>query len=147
MELDTKKYDALRNARREKILEKVKAELAKNPIKDASRKEKKKPAKKGATYQETYRLLKDGLDPGQIAIKRSLAESTIWSHVAKGIKEGVLKLDKYMGSEDIAKIKEALVEFGAGGTSAVHRGLDGEYEYHHIRMVVNSLQVNETEKD
>jgi len=144
MELDTKKYDALRNARREKILEKVKAELAKNPIKDASRKEKKKPAKKGATYQETYRLLKDGLNPAQIAVKRSLAESTIWSHVAKGIKEGVLKLEKYMGDEDIAKIREALIEYGSGGTSAVHRALEGEYEYHHIRMVVNSLQVEST---
>ncbi len=147
MSLDTVKYDALKKARREKILEKVKLELGKNPIKDASRNVKKKAVKKGATYQETYRLLKDGLTPAQIAIKRSLAESTIWTHVANGIKEGVLKLDKYMGTEDIAKIREALIEFGAGGTSAVHRALDGEYEYHHIRMVVNSLQVESTDDE
>lgn len=147
MALETKKYDTLRNARREKILEKVRADLAKNPITDASRKEKKKAPKKGATYQETYRLLKEGLNPAQIAVKRSLVESTIWSHVANGIKDGVLKIDQYMGSEDIAKIREALVEFGSEGTSAVHRGLDGEYEYHHIRMVVNSLQANDEVAD
>jgi uncharacterized protein YpbB len=146
MSLDTVKYDALKKARREKILEKVKGELADNPIKDASRNAKKKAAKKGATFQETYRMLKDGLNPQQIAIKRSLAESTIWSHIANGIKDGVLKLDKYMGTEDIAKIREALIEFGAGGTSAVHRALDGEYEYHHIRMVVNSLQAESTDE-
>jgi uncharacterized protein YpbB len=87
-------------------------------------------------------MLKDGLTPDQIAIKRSLAESTIWGHVARGIKDGVLKIEKYMGDEDIAKIREALIEFGSGGTSAVHRALDGEYEYHHIRMVVNSLQAS-----
>ncbi|MFT5973681.1 MAG: hypothetical protein ACJAZC_000287 [Cryomorphaceae bacterium] len=146
MSLDMVKYDALKKARREKILEKVKGELADNPIKDTSRNAKKKAAKKGATFQETYRMLKDGLNPQQIAIKRSLAESTIWSHIANGIKDGVLKLDKYMGTEDIAKIREALIEFGAGGTSAVHRALDGEYEYHHIRMVVNSLQVESSEE-
>ena len=144
MELDTVKIEALKKNRREKILESVRADLEKNPIKDASRKAKKKAAKKGATYQETYQLLKDGLKPEQIAVKRSLAESTIWSHVAKGIKEGVLKIDKYMGDEDIAKIREALIEFGSGGTSAVHRALDGEYEYHHIRMVVNSLQIEKS---
>jgi ATP-dependent exoDNAse (exonuclease V) alpha subunit len=146
MKLDTAKFDALKKARRDKILEKVKEDLKKNPIEDASRKVKKKAVKKGATYQETYRMLKEGMKPDQIAVKRSLAETTIWSHVAKGIKEGILKIDKYMGDEDIAKIREALIEFGANGTKAVYEGLDGEYDYHHIRMVVNSLQM-ETEKD
>jgi len=141
LNLESEKFAATRASRREKILESVKKELEKNPIKDASRKIKKKPVKKGATYSETYRLIKDGLSPDQIAIKRSLAESTIWGHVARGIKDGVLDIDKFMGPEDISKIREALEEYGANGTSAVHRALDGEYEYHHIRMVVNSLQV------
>jgi len=145
MELDVNKIQDDIRSQRSSTLEDVRSDLEKNPIKDASRKPKKKPAKKGATFEETYRLLKDGLTPDQIAVKRSLAESTIWSHVARGIKDGVLKIEKYMGNEDIAKIKEALIEFGSKGTTAVHKALDGEYEYHHIRMVVNSMNAANNE--
>jgi len=96
---------------------------------------KSKPAK-GDTYLMTFELLKSGLTIYQAALARGLAVSTIEGHAERGIREGVLQLDKLMNPEDIATITAALDEEKKISHSNFKERLGGNYSYSQVKMVM-----------
>lgn len=142
-DLNTQELLRKRNAKREAYLAKIEAHIIANPRKGASKtgkRKKKEPAPKGATYQETYLLIKDGLNVKQIAVKRSLTESTIESHVARGISEGKVQLSKFMKADDIASISEKFTKEKEVQLTDVFASFKGKYSYGQLRMVRCDLQ-------
>lgn len=71
-------------------------------------KDKPKKKKKGDTYKITHKLLKDGLSVDEIAKKRELANTTIFSHIAKLYSNGEdIDLSNFISNEDVKIIKKA----------------------------------------
>lgn len=69
---------------------------------------KKTKKKKGETYKITEKLLDQGLSIDEIAGKRNLATTTIYSHIAKLIELGkVISIEKYVSSEELKSIEKA----------------------------------------
>lgn len=63
---------------------------------------------KADTYQKTLLLHRKGKSIEEIALKRKLHETTIYSHIAKLFIEGEIKsLDDYISKSEIEKVKEA----------------------------------------
>ena len=135
-----------RKAKREAFLIKIHNHIEANPRKGAGKSGKsrlsgiestpRKKAKKGATYEETYRLLKDGLTIEQIAVKRSLTTGTIESHVARGVAAGKVNPKDFMDESQIEEIREALVKLDPdAGLSEVFANLEGKYSYGQLRIV------------
>ncbi len=132
-----------RRAKREAFLAKIEAHLKANPRKGISKtgkRKKKGPTQKGATFQETYRLVKDGLSVKNIAIKRSLTESTIESHIARGIGEGELDLDKFLETAQISEISDVFGKGGERNLADVHAEMKGKYSYGQLRMVQSHMR-------
>ena len=128
---------------RDAFLEKVHALIDANPRKGAGttgkRKKKAQKTETGATYQETFRMVREGLSIHQIAVKRSLADSTIESHVARGISEGKLKASQFMDEKEIKEITEKLLVQDDAKLSDVYAGFKGKYSYGKLRMVQAAL--------
>ncbi len=135
-------------AKHEAFLSKIESHIKENPRKGAGKSGKKrttgkapgekagKSAKaKGATYQETYGMVKDGLSIEQIAVKRSLTEGTIESHIARGIGEGKVNISKFMTEDDRKTIAMALLDKENEGLNDVFASFKGKYSYGKIRMV------------
>lgn len=141
-----------RNARREAFLLKIENHIRENPRKGTTKTGRKRKSSgtqrkvpKGATYEETYQLIKDGLSVEQIAIKRSLAESTIEGHVAKGIAAGKVDIHKFLLAEEIEEIKEAYLSSDEKSMSTVFATFKGKYSYGKLRMVQVLLQNEKTD--
>ncbi len=108
-----------------------------------TRSKKGKP-QKGATYTETFNLIKEGLSIRQIAVKRSLSESTIEGHVAKCIADGRLSVQDFMDTDKVEIIAEKFMEMEKPGLSEIYSAFKGEYSYQQLRMVQGHLQRLET---
>ena len=71
----------------------------------------KKKKQRGETYLITYEYLLKGKEPKEIAEARGVAETTIYSHIAKLFEDGQLtSIEKYITSDEIHQIKEAKQE-------------------------------------
>jgi hypothetical protein len=92
-------------------------------------------AEKGATYKITYGLTKDGLSISEIAEKRQLTASTVEGHIARGIQEKELTIDKFMEEDDRETIAQVLNDNPEGNSGFVYGKLKGKYSYGQIRMV------------
>jgi hypothetical protein len=135
--------DTERNLLRRKLTSDAAKEADKNP-KNTSRKtgktrkgKKEKGAKpeKGATYKVTYGLAKDGLSIAEIAEKRGLVTTTVEGHIARGIQEKELTIDKFMDEDDRETIEQVLKENPKENSAFVYGKLKGQYTYGQIRMV------------
>ena len=140
-----------RNAKREAFLNKIESHIRENPRKGTTKTGRKKKTKsgkvqKGATYEETYKLIKEGLTLEQIAIKRSLAESTIEGHAARGIAAGKVDVLKFLKPDEIDEITRSYEKSEEEGMNAVYADLKGKYSYGKLRMVQMLLQNADTEK-
>lgn len=141
---DFKPMDKDRQERRELLIGRINEKLRstvewQGSASSAEKKKKKGKPKKGATYEETYALIEEGLSIDQIAIKRSLATSTIEGHVARGIAEGRVKIDGYATAEEIDRIAETLSSIEDGSLNALHAALKGDFSYAKLRMIQNHL--------
>lgn len=139
----------MRLAKREMYLAKAEAHITAHPRKGASktgkRKKTKGPAEKGATFQETYALVKEGLNVKQIAVKRSLTESTIESHVAKGIGAGTVKIEKFLDDTAVSEIEAEMKTKSSGELADVFAGFKGKYSYGQLRMVRAHMALGESD--
>ncbi|MEL4308499.1 DNA helicase RecQ [Joostella sp. CR20] len=71
-------------------------------------KDEKRGRKKGKTYLETFQLYQDGLSIEEIAQKRKLSTTTIYSHLAKLYEEGkAIDLMKFVTKTDLEAVKKA----------------------------------------
>lgn len=78
-----------------------------------TKEKQKKSKRKGATTLKTYELYKLGLSIPEIAAERKLAETTIFSHIAKLYAEGKdINLMQFIDKADLKTIKEAKEALG-----------------------------------
>lgn len=142
--------DTERSLLRRKLTSEAAAEAEKNPknAKTKSGKTKKKKApnapktKTGETFQITYDLAKDGLSVTEIAEKRGLVTGTVEGHIARGIEENELNIDKFMDADDRETIEQILKDNPEENSGFVYGKLGGKFSYGQIRMVqayINSL--------
>jgi len=135
--------DTERSLLRRKLATDAEKEAEKNP-KNTSRKsgktrkgkkEKGAVPQKGATYEATYALVKDGLSVAEIAEKRGMAQSTIEGHIAKGIEAGDVDINKFMSEDDRETIEMVIKANPKENSGFVYGKLNGQYSYGQIRMV------------
>lgn len=95
------------------------------------------------TVEETLRLLRSGLNANEIAIKRELKETTIFTHLAKSIETGDVELKQVVDLSDgeIKTIQNALFSFSDENKKLkpVYEALDGIYDYHLLQCVRASI--------
>ncbi|MGB0917264.1 MAG: helix-turn-helix domain-containing protein, partial [Flavobacteriales bacterium] len=135
--------DTERSLVRRKLSSDASKEAEKNPKntkrKSGKTRKKKDPsapkAEKGATYKVTYGLAKDGLSVAEISEKRGLTTSTVEGHIARGIQEKELSIDKFMDEDDRETIEQVMKDNPEGNSGFVYGKLKGEYSYGQIRMV------------
>lgn len=135
--------DTERNLLRRKLSSDAEKEAEKNPKNTKTKsgktrkgkKEKVSSPQKGATYEVTYALVKDGLSIAEIAEKRGMAQSTIEGHIAKGIEAGEVDIDKFMSEDDRETIAMVIKDNPKENSGFVYGKLKGEYSYGQIRMV------------
>jgi len=95
------------------------------------------------TVRETLLLFRNGLNIDDIAQRRDLKPSTVYSHLARCIESGELKLNEVIkiNKRDIEIIHEALLSVDDDGRKLkpVYDALDGMFDYNIIRCVQASL--------
>lgn len=89
---------------------------------------------KGETYEITYNMSDDGASIEEIAIQRSLAESTIKGHLAKGIQEGRISLFTHMDEDTFKKVAEIIKKYDAD-LGRIRQEEPGTIDYGTLKMV------------
>lgn len=134
--------DRKRQHARKQLVEEVQQHMKDNPKNSGrktgrTRKKKDGPqAEVGATYFETFKLVKDGLTLDEIARKRDLKASTIETHFSRGIRSGEIELNKVMNDADVSAIRPAIEKNKEASMTGVYSDLKGKYSYGQLRMVL-----------
>lgn len=105
----------------------------------APRKSKRKTGRKrkrGETYEVTYGMIKEGKTISTIAEERGMAVSTIYGHVARGIRAGAITIEEALPTDSIARIISKVKPHVDKTTKEIHDALDGQLSYHEIRVGV-----------
>ena len=91
---------------------------------------------RGATYDETRRLLSQGLSVAQIAAQRGLSEVTVIGHIERMVDEGtVLDLEHAIpGVERLGQIEEAFDVCGSVLLRPVWEFLGDRFTYDELRL-------------
>lgn len=93
------------------------------------------------TKQETLRMYRSGMSIADIAQKRSLAQSTIGSHLAHFVSTGQLHIDDFVSQMHQKTIREAIKSFSkAYAPSDVKAMLPDDYTYMEIKMVMADME-------
>ncbi len=96
------------------------------------------------TVNQTLMLYEQGLKPDDIARKRDLKASTVFSHLAEGISAGLLDVKQVLQLQDkqLSEISLTIESLGeeAKSLKSIHQALDEAYDYGVIRCVQASLQ-------
>lgn len=131
-----------RQSRRKELRESTALYAEENPknksTKSGRRRKKGKPQpkrEKGATFEETYAMINEGLSLKEIAEKRDYALTTIESHALKGIRAGAVDITKFMDKESYEAIREIVSSDEDLGLTAMYHKLGRNYSYGQIRMV------------
>jgi hypothetical protein len=106
---------------------------------------RKKP-KKGATFQDTLALFKQGKTLAQIAEIRSLAPGTIDSHLAKLIGQKAIKISELMADDRIEKLSFYMLKNTEISMTDLKAKIPFDVEYGELRMVrehLNSLKLDQ----
>jgi len=96
------------------------------------------------TTQETFKLYKEGLNPLEIAEKRSLSSTTIYSHLSQLYTEGKqVELEKYVTKEIVDKVRIAFNQLGRKvELKPIYEKLNEEVSYGEIRLSVTLILKN-----
>lgn len=97
---------------------------------------------KGETYEITYSLSGEGMKVQEIAAARGLAESTIKSHLARGIAEGKVSIHQHLDKQLIDEIT-GLIRSTEGNLASIREAHAGKYDYGTLKMVSAYLSVEE----
>ena len=97
------------------------------------------------TVEETLFLHCSGMEVSEIAIKRELKPSTVFSHLAKAIKAGDVELENVvkLSKDDITLIQNAFESFTEDKKKLkpVYDALEGSFDYDLLKCVQASLSV------
>lgn len=97
------------------------------------------------TTLETFGLFKEGLSPEEIAEKRKLSSTTIYSHLSQLYSEGKeVDLMQYVDSNTVKKVKEAYEQLNKeGALKPIFEKLNENVSYGEIRISLAIIQRNE----
>jgi ATP-dependent DNA helicase RecQ len=100
--------------------------------------------RKTPTTQKTFDLYKDGLSPKEIAEKRSLSITTIFSHLSQLYLEGKeVELEKYITKEKVDKVRVAFNTLDQKTElKPIYDKLNEEVSYWEIRLSVTLILKN-----
>lgn len=90
--------------------------------------------KKEDTKSWSIRLYLEGKKPEEIAVERGLAPTTIFGHLAHGVKEGLIELEELVDQETIDQIRA--VEGKFDGLKAYFEHFNGQFDYGTLRLVL-----------
>lgn len=101
--------------------------------------------KKAPTTDETFALYEEGLSPKEIADKRELQITTIYSHLSQLYTEGKeVELEKLVAKEVVDKVRIAFNELGrAVVLKPIYEQLNETVSYGEIRMGLTLILKNE----
>jgi DNA-binding NarL/FixJ family response regulator len=99
------------------------------------------------TVEHSLELFRSGKAVEVIAAERSLAVSTIESHLAKAIATSRLELSDYVAADESAEIEAAIAEYGTDGLRGVFDALDGKFSFGKLRAVAAHLNRGSAEGD
>tara|TARA_R110002126_G_scaffold77796_1_gene193888 strand:+ start:5946 stop:8057 length:2112 start_codon:yes stop_codon:yes gene_type:complete len=101
--------------------------------------------RKIATTITTFNFYKEGLNPSEIAEKRDLSITTIFSHLSQLYTEGkAVNLEQYVTKETIDKVRVAFLQFEKKmELKPIYEKLNEEVSYSQIRMSITLIQKNE----
>lgn len=97
------------------------------------------------TVDQSLELFRSGKTVEAIAAERSLAVSTIESHLAKAIATSRLDVGDYVATEEQSEIEAAIAEYGTNGLRGVFDALDGKYSFGKLRAIAAHLNKDITE--
>jgi ATP-dependent DNA helicase RecQ len=101
--------------------------------------------RKTSTTTETFNLYKEGLTPAEIAERRSLSITTIFSHLSQLYAEGKeVALETFVDKDIVAKVRVAFNELDRKTElKPIYEKLDEEISYGEIRLSVALILKNE----
>ncbi|SMO59364.1 DNA helicase RecQ [Solitalea koreensis] len=101
----------------------------------------KTPKQKGNTHKETLELIKQGFSPDEIAVRRELSSTTVYSHIAHLYQTGEdISLEKFVSLEEIERIRKAKTAIGpTDKLKDYFEHLNGEIDYFKIRLALAYL--------
>jgi len=122
----------------EKVKGKVGKRIRKTPTSAEASQDKpaKATADKVDTKAETFKLHQEGKDIESIAKHRSLAVTTIETHLAYYVTKGALSANLFVTEEKIANITAVLKTLGTLQLAPIKNALGDEFSYSDIRFAV-----------
>lgn len=96
-----------------------------------------------STQAESFRLFQQGLSPEQIAEKRNLGVSTIFSHLAAAYQDGAdIDLTQFVSTEECEKVEKAVaaLEGDISKLKPIFEFLKEEIPYHKIRLALTLME-------
>ena len=101
--------------------------------------------RKVPTTNKTFSYYKEGLSPAEIAEKRSLSITTIFSHLSQLYSEGKdIDLEKYVTKETLDKVRVVFNQFNQKNElKPIYEKLNEEVSYSQIRMSITLILKNE----
>ncbi|MDR2928148.1 MAG: helix-turn-helix domain-containing protein [Cytophagaceae bacterium] len=108
---------------------------------DFSLDSEKSQKEKAPTLDVTLGLYRMGFSVDEIAKKRELAVSTIYSHLVKGIAKGEVDIQKLMSSNKISIITDYCTAHQPQTSTEVKNALGDDYSYDEIRMVMANIKL------
>ena len=91
------------------------------------------------TVEHSLEMFRLGKTVEDIAAERTLAVSTVESHLAKAIASSRLELSDYVSQEESSEIEAGITEHGANGMRGVFDALEGKYSFGKLRAVAAHL--------
>ena len=101
-------------------------------------------APKVNTYEETLILYKQNISPKEIALRRNLSVTTIYSHIAQlYLKDDITSIEQFVSTEEVYCVKTALKAIGkVQKLKDVFDHLNAELDYSKIRLALACLEKN-----
>jgi ATP-dependent DNA helicase RecQ len=99
-------------------------------------------APKVNTYDETLQLYRQKLSPEEIALKRNLSTTTIYSHIAQLYLNGdIADIAQFVDKQEVARVEEAVKVIGkVRKLKDVFEFLNGEVSYFKIRLALAYIE-------
>jgi hypothetical protein len=93
-----------------------------------------------STQETSFDLFKSGKTIPEIAQQRGMAVSTIEGHLSNFIGTGELTIDQFVAPERVKAIIEYLEKHKGGNLTDIRAGLNNQYSFGEIRMVIKHLE-------
>lgn len=107
---------------------------------NVSTRERKPRQQKGASQQESLRLLQEGKTVAQIAQERGLVEGTIFGHLAHFVREGKLTVAQVIGDSKMRAITHAIAQLDEVTVDKVQEICRADITRAEIYFVINLMR-------